>query len=82
MPNQIDSNGLQIKTLDEIVGAIVTALQIIYGVDINVSQNSPDGQLIGIFAQVVVDQLELLVDIFNTFGINPPTGRSWTSGSR
>lgn len=74
MPNQIDSNGLQIKTLDEIVGAIVTALQIIYGVDINVSQNSPDGQLIGIFAQVVVDQLELLVDIFNTFGIQSSYG--------
>lgn len=75
MPNQIDSTGLQVKTVDEVIGSLVAGFFEIYGLGVNVSQNSPDGQLIGIFAQVVVDQLELLVDIFNTFGIQTSYGQ-------
>jgi len=69
MPNQLDSNGLQIKTLTEITEDLKAGLKVIYGDDINVSQNSPDGQLIGLFGQTAVDQLELLMDVYNSFGV-------------
>ena len=74
MPNQLDSAGLQIKTADEILDTLIAGLQLIYGADINVSQNSPDGQLVNIFAQVVLDQLELLVQIYNSFAVENAFG--------
>jgi uncharacterized phage protein gp47/JayE len=67
MPNQIDANGLQVKTFDEIVTDLSTGMKAIYGDDINLESNSPDGQKIRIFAQVLVDQLELLVSCYNSF---------------
>lgn len=67
MPNDISSTGLQVKTAVEIIGEITAALQAIYGSDINVDQNSPDGQLINIFTQVLIDQLELLVTVYDSF---------------
>lgn len=71
MPNTFDANGLQVKTLSEVTAALQADFKAIYGSDINLDQNSPDGQLIGIFAQAIVDQLELLVEINNSF--NPDT---------
>lgn len=67
MPNQLDSTGLQVKSVTEIVSDLTTGLQAIYGSDINVSQNSPDGQLLNIFAQAASDLLELLVSVYNSF---------------
>lgn len=69
MPNQLTAAGLEVKTTREVTNDIVTALQAIYGADINVDQNSPDGQLINIFVQSVIDQLELLVDTYNSFAV-------------
>lgn len=69
MPNQVTITGLEIKTIDDIITDLTTAMQTIYGDDINVSQNSPDGQLINIFAQAAVDNLELLVDVYNSFSV-------------
>ena len=74
MPNQIDSGGLQVKTVSEVVADLTASLQAIYGADINVEQNSPDGQNINIFAQSVVDILELLNDIYNTFSVQGAFG--------
>lgn len=71
MPNIFDANGLQVDTLSELTTALQTDFKAIYGSDINLDQNSPDGQLIGIFAQSIIDQLELLVEINNSF--NPDT---------
>jgi uncharacterized phage protein gp47/JayE len=69
MPNVIDENGLTIKTNSEIVADLVAEFQAIYGTDINVDSNSPDGQMIGIFAQAVTDLLELLAAVYNTFSV-------------
>jgi len=65
MPNTLDSTGLTIKTLAEVTADLTTAMQNIYGADINVESNSPDGQMINIFAQAVIDNLEVLVDVYN-----------------
>ena len=69
MPNTLDTNGLTIKTLNEIVSDLTTGMQGIYGSDINIDQNSPDGQLINIYAQTAIDTLELLLNIYNSYSI-------------
>lgn len=63
MPDTIDETGLTISTLEEVKTQIITDFQAIYGSDINVDQNSPDGQIIGIIAQAAIDIRELLVEI-------------------
>lgn len=63
MPDIFDANGLQVKTRNEIVDDLNAAFRTIYGTDINVDQNSPDGQLIGILAQAAVDLREMLVAV-------------------
>ena len=63
MADLLDENGLQIKTLQEIVDDLEAGLRSIYGADINLDQNSPDGQMVGIFAQAAYDLRELAVTI-------------------
>lgn len=63
MPDILDASGLQVKTLPEIVNDITTGLQGIFGPDINVDQNSPDGQVINILSQQGADQRELIVEV-------------------
>lgn len=60
MPDSFDGNGLQVKTRDELVAELETAFKAIYGEDINLDQNSPDGQLLQILAQAGADLRELL----------------------
>ncbi len=69
MPNSLDQTGLTVKTVTELVADLTASLQAIYGTDINVDPNSPDGQLINIFAQTVEDLLELLVQVYNGFSV-------------
>lgn len=67
MPNSFDGNGLQVKTQSEIVSDLTQDFQGIYGEDINVDSNSPDGQIINIFAQCVEDFYELLNQVYVSF---------------
>ena len=67
MPNLLSANGLQIESLAEIVLALTTGYQDIYGADINTDSNSPDGQAINLYAQSNLDQLSLLLDVYNSF---------------
>ena len=74
MPNQLDGNGLQIKTVAEIKNDIVTGFQTVYGGNINVDPSTPDGQAIGIFAQADIDNLELLSQVYASFSIGGAIG--------
>lgn len=67
MPNILDADGLQVATVPEITLALQTGFRGIYGNDINVEANSPDGQMIGIMAQLDSDLLRLLVQTYNSF---------------
>jgi len=67
MPNLIDANGLQTATRDELVAYFTTKYQEIYGADINLSSDSPDGQMRNIFIQSILDLEDLLVQIYNMF---------------
>jgi len=74
MPNQVDSTGLQVKTVTEIVADLTTSLKEIYGDDINVDPNSPDGQLLNILAQAIVDNLEMLSLVNASFDPDQASG--------
>lgn len=75
MADAFDRTGLTVKTRTEIVDDLNTSFQEIYGADINIDQNSPDGQIIGIMAQVATDLRELLVQINAGFDPDQAVGR-------
>lgn len=74
MPNIIDGNGLQVNSLNEILTALTNAFNNIYGANINLDQNTPDAQLINVFAQILVSYSELLQDINASFDPDQAVG--------
>jgi uncharacterized phage protein gp47/JayE len=76
MPDSFDSNGLKIKSLDELKAELIAGLQVIYGSDINVDSNSPDGQLLGLISQEAVDLRELLLNINSGFDPDQAEGNT------
>jgi uncharacterized phage protein gp47/JayE len=81
MPNIITDSGIQTKTLEEIVASIVDGesdalgLRQIYGRDINIDSDTPDGQLVNIFALAVKDVLDLATQVYNSFDPDFAVGR-------
>jgi uncharacterized phage protein gp47/JayE len=67
MTNYIDETGLVLESLADIVTDLETSFKAIYGEDINVDANSPDGQMINIFAQAKIDMLDLISQVYNSF---------------
>jgi uncharacterized phage protein gp47/JayE len=65
--NEVTALGLTTKPLTEIIDDLKTAFRAIYGADINVDQNSPDGQMINIMAQLDSDLLDLITQVYNSF---------------
>lgn len=82
MSNIINDSGIQTKTLDEIKESIVEGtsdapgLKLIYGNDINIDSDTPDGQLVNIFALAIKDVLDLTVQTYNSFDPDLAVGRS------
>lgn len=67
MPNILDATGLTVKTYAELTTYYTVGYQSIYGADINLDSDSPDGQFLGITRQANLDNLDLLVQIYNSF---------------
>lgn len=76
MPNIIDSSGLTTKTLTEIRDELVAGFKVAYGDDINVDQDTPDGQAINLFALSVKDTLDALTQVYNSFDPDLAIGRT------
>lgn len=74
MPNVLNAAGLTVATTSEISTDLANALRAIYGSDINLASESPDGQMVGIFSQADSDVLDLQVDIYNSFSITGAYG--------
>lgn len=72
----IDTNGLQLPTLQEIIDYWTLQLQSIYGENINLEQNTPDGQLLNILAQQQIEFNEILTYIYNSFDPQVAEGRA------
>jgi len=67
MSDTLDADGLHLKTLSTLVSELEEDFQDIYGDDINLDSNSPDGQIINIFAQAGIDLREILEKINAAF---------------
>ena len=82
MPNQITKDGITIRSLEEIKDLIINGddetpgLQQIYGEDAVFESDSPDGQLVGIFAQAIRDLEELGLQIYSSFDPDQAVGVS------
>jgi len=74
MTNLVDSTGLQTDTVTDLVTALETGFRSIYGADINLNVNSPDAQMINLFAQAVIDTLDCITQVYNSFNPNLATG--------
>lgn len=60
----LTDNGIQIERLDDIIADLENKFRQIYGNDINLSPDTPDGQLIGLIAQMKADYEELAESIY------------------
>lgn len=67
MPNVLDGDGLQVQTRAELLEFYTTQYQQIYGPDINLGSDTPDGQMMNIQIQAVLDLQDLLVQVYNMF---------------
>jgi hypothetical protein len=67
MPNSLGSTGLVLATQDELITYYSTAYRGIYGNDINLDPDTPDGQMMMIWIQAVLDLQDLLQQIYNQF---------------
>lgn len=74
--NYIDSTGLVLQQLADIVTELEDGFKAIYGNDINLDPNSPDGQMINLFAQSKIDILDLISSVYNSFSPNSAIGVS------
>jgi uncharacterized phage protein gp47/JayE len=74
MPNSIGPTGLTIATQQELINQYTDAFEAIYGSDINLGPETPDGQLINIFVQSVLDLEDLLSQINSFFDPDQAVG--------
>lgn len=72
--NYIGVNGLVTQSLEEIRAELITKFQQIYGTDINIEQNSPDGQWLNILAQEKKDILDLFTEYYNNLDVDRVVG--------
>lgn len=75
MPDVLNEDGLQVKTLEELRTELESDFITIYGPDINVDPNSQDGQQLNIYAQGGVDLREVLQQINANFDPDQALGR-------
>lgn len=67
MPNQLDATGLQTDSYDELLAYYTAQFQAIYGSDINLASDTPDGQWMNIIIQTTLDLLNLVTQVYNGF---------------
>lgn len=63
----LTSSGLIIDTFGQLQTQLTEDLQQVYGQDINVQSDTPDGQMINIYIQVAIDTEEVFLQGFNSF---------------
>lgn len=76
MSNNIDATGIHVQTLADIKAELEAAYKAIYGDDIAIDSDTPDGQLIGIETQAKADMLDFAVQVYNSHDVDAVIGRS------
>lgn len=75
LENIINGKGLNLPKLQEILDYFINGLKYIYGEDINLDQNTQDGQFANIITQSIEDIQQIQSYIFNSFDVNASIGR-------
>lgn len=70
----INSSGITIRSLNEIKEIIERDLRGIYGAELILEQDTPDGQRVGLQAKLVADLEEFLLSTYNSFNPNINVG--------
>lgn len=66
MAINIDSTGINIDTLDQRIEELNTDMKVIYGDDINLDQDTPDGQMVGIHSKLDIDIQEAVAQVYDS----------------
>jgi hypothetical protein len=74
MPNAINSAGLTIALQPELYANLSAAMMQIYGADINLESDSPDGQWLNINIQSLIDVEELIMQVNSMFDPDQAVG--------
>lgn len=72
--NAITATGLTVQSVPDIVAQLTAGYTTIYGADVNLDSNTPDGQQINIFATALGDNLELLLSVNAQFSLTNAVG--------
>jgi uncharacterized phage protein gp47/JayE len=71
---QFTPDGIEIQTLQEIFDELAAGYRVIYGNDINLDQDSPDGQRVGIEAKARLDAQSFAVSLYNSLDVDLSEG--------
>lgn len=74
MANEVTAAGLLIDSLNELIANYTAGLKEIYGDDIIVDSNSPDGESINLTCQMFRDLLEVVQSVYASFDPDQATG--------
>ncbi len=72
--NALTDAGLTVQGTPDIITELTAGYTSIYGADINLESNTPDGQMMNIYATALEDNLQLLVMVYNGFSIANAVG--------
>ena len=72
--NALTATGLTIQSVSDIIADLSAGYTSIYGSDINLESNTPDGQMMNIYATALEDNLELLATVYNQFSLQNAFG--------
>jgi uncharacterized phage protein gp47/JayE len=71
---KIDATGLTINDLNDVFDFLSEQYKLIYGEDINIDQDTPDGQIISIYSKLNADAQAALLQIYNSFDPDTAVG--------
>jgi uncharacterized phage protein gp47/JayE len=67
MKPELTAQGVSVRTFDEVFTEISDSYKAIYGSDIDINQNTPDGQKLGILAKLVIDMESYGLALYSQF---------------
>ncbi len=76
MPNALTSAGLTTATRQELIDYFTQQFQIIYGSDVNIESDTPDGQWINIMVQAILDMQDLTAQVYASFDPDQAIGNT------
>lgn len=74
MTIKFTADGMTISTLTELTDQLSSDYRAIYGNDINLNPNTPDGQRVGIEAKLVADTEESILNLYNQMDVDLAIG--------